>query len=83
MLEGEEMKKQMTPWFPAKIKPVRAGVYETKWFCVDECEHGFSYWNGSIWANSSTSPKSAYGHKNWTSGAVQSKKWRGFTEEQK
>lgn len=74
---------KMTPWFPSKTKPVRVGVYETQWYCVDEWDCGFSYWNGSQWANGIESPESAYFYKNWIGGAVQNKKWRGFTEEQK
>ena len=76
------MTKQMTPWFPSGIKPVHVGVYQTKWYCVDEWDHGFAYWNGHKWSNGAESVEGAYGHKSWINGAVQSKKWRGFTEKQ-
>ena len=76
------MSKKMTPWFPSRIKPVRAGVYETKWDCAGEWEHGFSYWDGFEWANGSESPEGAYQRRSWAGGAVQDKKWRGFKEKQ-
>jgi len=74
---------QKTPWFPSNIKPVRVGVYETKWYCVDSWERGFSYWNGDQWTNGVDSPDRADFYKNWVRGAYQEKKWRGFTKELK
>lgn len=35
--------KDLTPWFPASVKPARKGVYE-----VDSTsDRAFSYWNGT------------------------------------
>ena len=37
---------QLTPWYPAEIKPKRKGVYER------DMTHGrgsYSYWNGKYW----------------------------------
>jgi hypothetical protein len=76
------MKKQMTEWFPSNIKPARIGVYEIQWWFVNCWDYGFSYWNGKQWANSAGTPESALLHKKWTDGAIQDKKWRGFTEKQ-
>jgi len=36
---------KLTKWFPASVKPVRAGVYEVD---TPEClGNRYSYWNGS------------------------------------
>ena len=77
------MSKKMTPWFQSKTKPIRAGVYEIQWYFVDSWERGFSYWNGTKWANAVETPNKAYLCKKWVQGACQDKKWRGFTKEQR
>jgi hypothetical protein len=77
LLEGEEMKKQMTPWFPSNIKPVRAGVYQTNY-----AGSTYTYFDGKRWSWSNPTLKSANKDRD-THGAYQQKEWRGFTEEQK
>ena len=79
------MKK--TDWFPPNIKPVHIGVYETqfklpaeKW-AKEEENKGYSYWNGKEWSNQRLNPEKARRY-NDSYGAIQKKKWRGFTEKQ-
>jgi hypothetical protein len=73
---------KMTNWFPTHIKPVRVGVYITQFWNGVFWEYGFSYWNGKKWANSNGTPEIALLNKKWISGAVQDRKWLGFTEKQ-
>lgn len=65
----------LTDWFGPDVKPVRVGVYETKfrlsgsgscsWFCL---------WNGSYWGNSRGTPAQATVP---SCNGVQNKSWRG------
>lgn len=76
--------KKLTPWFLPTKKPVRKGVYETKYHLYGrEFQHGYSYWDGKNWANSSSSIDSAYAIKDWLEGAIQEKNWRGLAEQPK
>ncbi len=73
---------QMTPWFPANMKPVRTGVYEVR---LDGASSlmAYAFWSGDRWgAMSSTlqmAPTQKYAFADWAS---QNKRWRGFTERQ-
>lgn len=71
------MSKRMTDWFPEKIKPVRAGVYETAY-----CGKTYTYFDGKRWSWSQPSLREARKSR-ITNGAYQKKSWRGFTKEQK
>jgi len=75
------MKKQMTNWFPGKIKPIHKGVYQVreKGFPM---EVRFSFWNGNFWGFYEDSLSDAKRSKS-NPFADQSKQWRGFTEKQK
>lgn len=72
-----------TPWFPANVKPVRAGVYEIQ---GDGLPAWYRYWDGQFWHVGGPSPWSA---RNWVltpisveeAGLV--KPWRGLAEEPK
>lgn len=72
----------LTPWYPARIKPLRSGVYEVRWH-GDGSRWRWCYWTGSEWANTGTNKAEAAARKTWTNGAVQSKSWRGLAEEPK
>lgn len=76
------MSKQMTPWFPPHIKPVRVGVYPIMFtYSRPGDMEKYATWNGRKWSNFSYSKTGV-----WLSefkGAEQKKLWRGFTEEQK
>jgi len=66
------MKK--TDWFPASVKPVRAGWYERDWGSMCTDDEAYDYWNGRNWF---------YGDGFWRSvcySAPNNKKWRGLAE---
>lgn len=74
---------QMTPWFPASVKPVRTGVYEVQ-LARGPVFNTFAFWTGDRWGAMSSVPEMAstqkYAFADWSS---QNKRWRGFTDEQK
>ena len=69
----------LTGWFQPKAKPVRIGVYQTRFADLE----GFSHWNGRIWSLQQNDIEAAYAHKDDTELAVQDKQWRGLTKSQK
>jgi hypothetical protein len=79
------MKKQMTDWFPANIKPVRAGVYEVD--TPNSKANKYAYFDSSGWRLCASSVKQASGEIKWpdnlSSMNLLRSKWRGFTEKQK
>lgn len=42
------MSKELTPWFPADVKPSRIGRYERLWPTALERSIP-DYWDGSVW----------------------------------
>lgn len=42
------MSEELTPWFPAAVKPARIGVYQVAPFAKDEPR--WSYWDGMNWS---------------------------------
>ena len=76
------MTKQMTPWFPADVKPVRVGLYEIQ--TTTAWRPYYAYWSGKQWGLIAAHPTSArWKTIAFTDGAYQEKIWRGFTKEQK
>ena len=72
--------KQMTPWFPPHIKPVRKGVYEVKFTPKGLYESYFyAMWNGKRWSRVATYEEMKRFHSNFD--ALQNKYWRGFKEQ--
>lgn len=43
---------KLTEWYPAHIKPMRVGIYETKHWLYGQ---GFRLWNGEYWKSPSSS----------------------------
>lgn len=70
------MKEKLTPWFPADVKPVRVGVYETNFREVCAVFKGFSFWNGVEWSNQRDLKEGA--RTAGYTGSVQTKQWRGL-----
>lgn len=70
---------KLTPWFPAKVKPVRAGVYEVK---QDDMPAWYRRWDGEDWYVGGATP-------GWASNAIivwdngLRTPWRGLAEEPK
>jgi hypothetical protein len=81
------MSKQMTPWFPSNIKPVRVGVYEV--FTPNSLANKYAYFDKNGWRLCAESVEDARGESHWdgiywsSSMNLSSSKWRGFTKEQK
>lgn len=66
------MADKLTPWFPAHIKPVRVGVYET-----DKNRGRYQHWNGRFWGPYDQSSRTAWLWQDYRSG-YQSPSWRGL-----
>lgn len=67
---------RLTDWFPANVKPVREGVYATKF----GRHEGFSHWSGQVWSNQYRSIALLLtGGRDWGLGG-QLKEWRGLAE---
>lgn len=69
------MKK--TSWYPANIKPVHIGVYETDLVLALD-RFGFSYWDGSYWGNQFETPERAEVRRDMR--GAQDKPWRGLKD---
>ena len=72
---------KLTPWFPASVKPVRAGVHEV---ILSSKARWFRYWNGERWFVGGATPKVALdAFKEYGIFAVVIYPWRGLAEEPK
>jgi hypothetical protein len=71
--------RELTDWFPADVKPVRIGVYETR----DELGAlWFNYWTGDRWSWGVTPHGIQQGAwpKKTGCASCQYRKWRGLRE---
>jgi len=81
------MSKRMTPWFPSKIKPARAGVYEVS--TPNSLANRYAYFDKKGWRLCASSVESAAKEEDWlgsnwgSSMTLPRSMWRGFTKEQK
>lgn len=75
--------QQLTLWHRPELKPVRVGVYGTKFMRIDELSEpqGYSFWNGRHWGYQSSSPDDAATPQYSGASRVQWKSWRGLTAE--
>ena len=77
----------MTPWFPSRIKPVRAGVYEV--FTPNSLANKYAYFDKDGWRLCASSLKEARHDADWlgshwgSSMTLPRSKWRGFIRRQK
>ena len=71
-----------TPWFPAKIKPARPGVYEVSDEDDASILRWFSYFDGTNFKWFSTCPDEAFRQRDLGTGCIV-KRWRGLAEEPK
>ena len=80
------MTKQMTPWFPSRIKPVRAGVYEV--FTPNSLANKYAYFDKDGWRLCAASVEDAKYETNWegiyweSSMNLPRSQWRGFIKKQ-
>jgi hypothetical protein len=65
---------KLTPWFSHDLKPVRKGMYSTRF----SGHVGFSYWNGRRWHNQGFNVQNAM--RLDAAGAIQRKEWRGLVK---
>lgn len=73
------MSKELAPWFPASVKPVRKGVYNIH-DRLDADDRWFSYWDGKRFNWLSLSQDGAFqmrAHRGAGSNTVQ---WRGLAK---
>lgn len=76
------MKEQkLTPWFPASVKPVRDGVYQTRPVRNTDGPE-YQHWNGVFWGRVCSTSNSAYLDRNYRS-IFQNDQWRGLAKEPK
>jgi hypothetical protein len=70
--------KDLTPWFPADVKPVRPGVYRVAYaYFGDTC---YAFWDGRRWGRVKTTIRKAIVEAH-PSIAAQNKVWRGLNKE--
>jgi hypothetical protein len=67
--------RKLTPWFKPIVKPVNAGVYQTK--IMDKWAGTYSYWNGSEWCVPEKTLSLAYQNR-YYKAVLQMKQWRGL-----
>ena len=76
---------KLTPWFKARVKPARPGVYEIR-FPDDKFTNdspAYAYWNGKCWGWASSTPGFSAANQSSTFAAIQKKEWRGLAQEPK
>lgn len=78
------MKKlKLTPWYPADVKPVRKGVYDTQ----SQGGDGYAYWDGRHWfpfkSTASTALKRGTELSDLGIAEYQGKQWRGVAYDPK
>lgn len=74
------MSKVKTNWYKVGQKPVRKGVYETRW--KGRSGDIYQYWNGVFWCFFNGSPERAALPTQHRYSSKQLVEWRGFTTEQ-
>jgi hypothetical protein len=73
---------KLTPWFPAKVKPVKVGVYQSKKPFLS----WYRYWDGEYWHSGGTTPMAAKNYANMAGSRFDEtppEPWRGLAEEPK
>jgi hypothetical protein len=73
--------KTLTNWYPADVKPVREGVYETMSPLFGDTKW-FSRWNGHQWMDAFYLNKEAAAATRYRA-FDQDRPWRGLTEQAK
>lgn len=70
---------KLTPWYPADVKPVRDGVYET---AIEESTSTFfQYWLDGKWRYCSRTPERAVSRLQRNPSNCQDRVWRGLAED--
>ena len=71
------MDEKLTPVFPSRLKPARAGVYKVH----TPIENRYARWTGKIWMAARKTRRAARAAH--TVAAYQDKQWQGLAEEPK
>jgi hypothetical protein len=76
------MSKELTPWFPASIDPVRPGTYQVHRYGVNEAYPARTVleWTGASWRHTEDSAIDLINHRADMSGKD---KWRGLAADPK
>lgn len=71
--------QELTPWFPADVKPTREGIYIVQ-NMYDSDSSLWNYWNGKKWCGAS---EGFAGAMDYLGGmmAFQDRVWRGLAKE--
>jgi hypothetical protein len=80
------MSEKLTPWFPAKVKPARAGVYQTSNTDSADGKHFYSYFDGKNWHGEWWTPERAMTQPavfNTPVEQLRATRWRGLAKEPK
>jgi hypothetical protein len=71
--------KDLTPWFPPEVKPVRTGVYETD---LSLGKPTYQHWTGKYWCYYCSNPEAAALDKNsQLRSSRQRSPWRGLNKQ--
>lgn len=73
--------QKLTDWFPADVKPVRKGVYATRY--VGDSDSGYSTWTGTHWGCEYFSFDYAKQYRDSDGRGHQDKNWRGLSSNPK
>ena len=57
-------KKDLTPWYPGDVNPVRPGLYEVNYGSHDYPSTYYQYFDGKFWYYGHTDPKTAMNRYN-------------------
>lgn len=72
------MKENLTPWFPAKVKPIHIGVYEVDMFSGKSI---YAYWDGKKFGyRTFGSQQRAFEQRNMATSCPALTTWRGLAE---
>jgi hypothetical protein len=66
---------RLTPWYPTTIKPVRDGLYQTRWMG----RLGWSMWERGRWGNQCDTKENMIS-KGGARAGEQNKYWRGLNK---
>lgn len=72
---------KLTEWFPANVKPVHVGVYETKSPVLGDDPGWYCFWNGVDFCRAYPTPRHAVERGFGTTSQYQNREWRGLAEE--
>lgn len=70
---------KLTPWFPGRTKPIRAGVYQQ--LCGKRSRVGYQRWDGTFWYSWHFTPEAAARSTVLARTEHQNDPWRGIAQD--